>query len=208
MINADNLGFAIQKIESSNFAKLKLNERESVIDWISKHPICFYEYLLVIQKNFYYSNNDDCLDLLAIDKLGNLLIIITKSENAEQNITWRAMKCASYFSTINTKQILGIFSQYLNKIGSLENAEEIIKEFLEIKASPRKLNKKNSQRILIVEGEFEKETIKSVEWLLNYGLRIKCFKSIPYKLDDKIYLNMEQVIPKYEYEEFISTKDA
>jgi hypothetical protein len=68
-----------------------------------------------------------------------------------------------------------------------ENAEELLQEFLETEDYREKLNVGNSQRIMMVAGEFRKEVTSSVLWLLNYGLRIQCFKVIPYKLANSFF---------------------
>jgi hypothetical protein len=55
----------------------------------------------------------------------------------------------------------------------------------------------------MIAGEFRKEVTSTVLWLLNYGLRIQCFKVIPYKLGEQLFLNLEQIIPIKEAEEFV-----
>lgn len=55
----------------------------------------------------------------------------------------------------------------------------------------------------MIAGEFRKEVTSTVLWLLNYGLRVQCFKVIPYILADQLFLNLEQIIPIKEAEDFI-----
>lgn len=38
---------------------------------------------------------------------------------------------------------------------------------------------------------------------MNYGLRIQCFKATPFKMEENILINFEQVIPIKEAEDFI-----
>jgi hypothetical protein len=55
----------------------------------------------------------------------------------------------------------------------------------------------------MVAGEFRKEVTSTVLWLLNYGLKVQCFKVIPYKLGDQLLLDCDQIIPIKEAEDYI-----
>ena len=65
----------IEKIESTTFKQLGFRERENLQEWIANNPSCLNEDLLIIQKEFSgFNDTSERLDLLAIDKLGNLEI--------------------------------------------------------------------------------------------------------------------------------------
>ena len=194
----------IEKIESTTFRQLGFREREHLQEWIANNPSCLNEELLIIQKEFDgFNDTYERLDLLAIDKQGNLVIIENKLDDTGRDVTWQVLKYASYCATLNSTQITTIFSQYLTKIGSNENAEEALEKFLETEDFKERLNIGNSQRIMMIAGEFRKEVTSSVMWLLNYGLRLQCFKATPYKLQEQLFLNMEQIIPIKEAEDFV-----
>ena len=57
------------------------------------------------------------------------------------------------------------------------------------------INVGNTQRIFFVAANFRKEVTSSVMWLLNFNIRIKCFKVTPYKYKDKVLLDFDQIIP-------------
>ncbi len=194
----------IEKIESSTFKNLGFKEREHLQEWIANNPSCLNEELLIIQKEFDgFNDTFERLDLLAIDKQGNLVIIENKLDDTGRDVTWQVLKYASYCSTLNSVQIASIFSEYLSEIGSTENAEDVLAKFLETEDFRERLNIGNSQRIIMIAGEFRKEVTSSVIWLLNYGLRLQCFKVTPYKFGEKLFLNMEQIIPIKEAEDFV-----
>jgi hypothetical protein len=104
----------------------------------------------------------------------------------------------------HTKGIKDIFGEYLLKRGSEANAQQALEEFFdEDEDFEEKLNIGNSQRIIVVAGEFRKEVTSTALWLLNYGLRIQCFKVTPYKLGSDYLLDFDQIIPLKEAEEYI-----
>ena len=194
----------IEKIESTTFKQLGFKEREHLQEWIANNPSCLNEDLLIIQKEFdgFYDTSER-LDLLALDKQGNLVIIENKLDDTGRDVTWQVLKYSSYCSTLNATQIIAIFNHYLLKNGSSEKAEELLEEFLETEDFKEKLNIGNSQRIIMIAGEFRKEVTSTVLWLLNYGLRLQCFKATPFSLNEQLFLNMEQIIPIKEAEDFV-----
>lgn len=194
----------IEKIESTTFKQLGFKEREHLQEWIANNPTCLNEDLLIIQKEFDgFNDTSERLDLLALDKQGNLVIIENKLDDTGRDVTWQVLKYSSYCSTLNATQIIAIFNQYLLKNGSSERAEDLLEEFLETEDFKEKLNKGNSQRIIMIAGEFRKEVTSTVLWLLNYGLRLQCFKATPFCLNEQLFLNMEQIIPIKEAEDFV-----
>lgn len=54
----------------------------------------------------------------------------------------------------------------------------------------------------MVAGNYRKEVTSTVLWLMSYKLRIQCFKATPYALDNQLFLNIEQIIPMKEAEEY------
>ena len=61
----------------------------------------------------------------------------------------------------------------------------------------------NTQRIILVAGEFRKEVTSTVMWLLNFGIKVQCFKVTPYKIEENILLDFDQIIPIKEAEDYI-----
>lgn len=167
----------IEKIGSTTFRQLGFKEREHLQEWIANNPSCLNEDLLIIQKEFdgFYDTSER-LDLLAIDKQGNLVIIENKLDDTGRDAAWQVLKYSSYCSTLNASQIIAIYNQYLQKSGGSDTAEEMLGEFLETEDYKEKLNNGNSQRIIMIAGEFRKEVTSTVLWLLNYGLRLQTYQ--------------------------------
>lgn len=195
----------ISKIKSCTFSELEFQERKHLQEWIENTPKAFGEddELLFIQKEFNgFEDTQERLDLLAIDKQGNLVIIENKLDDSGKDVTWQVLKYASYCSSLSKEQIRKIYQTNLEKKGLSENAESNISNFLGAEDFGEiQLNK--TQRIILVSGNYRKEVTSTVLWLLQiYNLKIQCFKATPFSFGDQILLNIEQIIPVREVKEY------
>lgn len=193
----------ITQIKSCSFSELGFKEREHLQEWLEHNPDAFGEELLLIQKEFDgFDDTKERLDLLAIDKQGNLVIIENKLDDSGRNVTWQVLKYASYCSSLSKQQIKDIYQDYLNKNNRNKNSEEIISEFLNAEDFGE-IQLNQSQRIILVSGNYRKEVTSTVMWLLTkYNLKIQCFKATPYSFNEQIFLDIRQIIPVKEAEEY------
>lgn len=60
-----------------------------------------------------------------------------------------------------------------------------------------------TQRIALVAANFRKEVTSTVMWLSQFRVRMQCFKATPFALNDELFLNVEQIIPVKDAEDFI-----
>ena len=112
LINKD--ANSIQEIKASTFKELGFKERDHLQEWIAKNPMCLNEEILIIQKEFSgFSDTNERLDLLALDKQGNIIIIENKLDDSGRDVTWQVLKYASYCSSLSSGEILKIYNQYL-----------------------------------------------------------------------------------------------
>ncbi len=194
----------IQKIEEKSFTELGFKERANLQEWLAGNPEALGEELLIIQKEFAgFIDTRERLDLLALDKQGNLVIIENKLDDSGRDVTWQVLKYASYCASLSKSQIIKIFQDYLSQTRSETTAEEALTEFFDnTEIEDISLNKGLTQRVMMVAGNFRKEVTSTVLWLLNYNLRIQCFKVTPFKLNDQLLLNIEQIIPMKDAEEY------
>ncbi|WP_431130119.1 DUF4268 domain-containing protein [Flagellimonas flava] len=194
----------IEKISEKTFRELGFRERENLQEWLAGNPNALGEELLVIQKEFSgFSDTNERLDLLALDKQGNLVIIENKLDDSGRDVTWQCLKYASYCSSLKKSQIIKIYQEFLTKTNSSLKAEDSISDFLEgLEIEEISLNSGLTQRLMLVSGSFRKEVTSTVIWLLNYGIRLQCFQVTPYSLGEQLFLNVEQIIPMKEAEEF------
>ncbi|MDA3838126.1 MAG: DUF4268 domain-containing protein [Candidatus Delongbacteria bacterium] len=194
----------ITKLKECTFSELKFKEREHLQEWLADNPESLGEELLIIQKEFDgFNDTKERLDLLALDKQGNLVIIENKLDDSGKDVTWQVIKYASYCSSLTKDNIRDIYQLYLDKYYDGKQAEELLTEFFDDQEYEElTLNLRATQRLIMVAGKFRKEVTSTVLWLMIYGIRAQCFKVTPFALDEKLFLNIEQILPVKDTEDY------
>ena len=192
-------------LKTRTFGELGFKERANLQEWIAKEPSCLGEELLVIQKEFSgFSDTHERLDILALDKQGSLVLIENKLDDTGRDVTWQALKYASYCSRLSKENVRSIYQEFLDKTEAGADARALITEFLEADDYEEvAINKGVTQRIILIAANFRKEVTSTVLWLLNFKLRVQCFRVTPYSMGDQHFVNIEQIIPTKDVEEFM-----
>jgi len=196
---------SIQRLEQKTFSSLGFRERDHLQEWIAKQPDVLGEDLLIIQKEFSgFDETNERLDLLALDKQGALVIIENKLDDSGRDVTWQALKYASYCSGLSKSNIVKIFQKFLDVSEPGVKAEDRICEFLGSQDFTEiTLNKGVTQRIMLMAANFRKEVTSTVLWLMNFKVRLQCFRAMPYAMGEELFLNVEQIIPTQDTEEYM-----
>ncbi|EPD1107149.1 DUF4268 domain-containing protein [Escherichia coli] len=213
----------ISPVRTKKFSELGFTERKHLQEWLAHEPSALGEELLIIQKEFDgFDDTRERLDLLALDKDGNLVIIENKLDDSGRDVVWQALKYASYCASLTKAQIVDIYQQYLDRyepvtaevdlLNAPASASARICEFLDAPdLDELKLNLGNSKRIMLVAANFRKEVTSTALWLLGQGISIACFKITPYSLGEQLLINIDQIIPTPEAKELmigINAKEA
>lgn len=205
MYRIDRMANAISSLEERSFSSLGFRERDHLQEWIAKNPAVLGEELLIIQKEFAgFSDTHERLDLLALDKQGALVIIENKLDDAGRDVTWQALKYASYCSALYNEGILKIFQEYLSKTEPGASAEERLLEFFDVgDIGDLRLNQGVTQRLILIAARFRKEVTSTVLWLTNYGVRLQCFRATVYSQAEDLFLTVDQIIPTKGAEDYM-----
>jgi len=194
----------ITKLEKRQFKDLGFKERENLQEWIAKNPDVLGEELLIIQKEYQgFNDTKERLDLLALDKEGNLVIIENKLDDSGKDVVWQALKYTAYSSTLTTEQIIRIYQEYLDSYSNGDDSMELLLDFLEREDNDDLLLNSNDQRIIFIANDFRKEVTSTVLWLLNHDIQVQCFRATPFSLEEETFLQIEQIIPLPETTEYM-----
>ncbi|MBI0471286.1 DUF4268 domain-containing protein [Pectobacterium parmentieri] len=211
MYKVDTPTNSLHALQEVSFSSLGFTERYHLQEWLAKNPQALTrdndDELLIIQKEFAgFDDTKERLDLLAIDKQRNLVIIENKLDDSGRDVIWQALKYAGYCANLRKDQILEIFQRYLDKYEPEEArpAAEVMAEFLECESLDEvQINQSRTQRVMMVAASFRKEVTNTALWLMQFGLRVQCFKVKPYKFNDEVFVDIRQVIPTPEAESYM-----
>lgn len=198
----------IEPLAEKSFSELGFKERQHLQEWLEHTPEALGEELLIIQKEFDgFNDTHERLDLLALDKDGNLVIIENKLDDSGRDVVWQALKYAGYCSNFSKAQVVEIYQSFLNKHGGSGkappvDAKESIVDFLKA-ADFDEVTLNKSQRVMLVAAKFRKEVTNTVLWLIGHGIPCQCFKVTPFVSGAELFLNVEQIIPTPESAEFM-----
>jgi len=195
----------ISHLPKTTLREHNIFERKDLEKWIEDTPFILNEELLILSTEYdQFDKTNERLDLLAMDKEGNLVIVELKRDDSGKNVELQAIKYAAYCSTLTFDQVIDLYQQYHAKKGKTidhEKAQQEIIDFVEIDEF-KQINEK--PRIILVSKEYRPEVTASVLWLRKFGIDISCVKLTPYVLNDSM-LGFEStiLIPLPEAKDFI-----
>lgn len=193
---SENLG-KIERIESGSFVALEVWERRHIQEWVREHPEILGEDLLIVSMEFdRFQGSRDRLDLLAVDRGGNLVVVELKRDPSAGHADLQAIRYAAMVSTMTVERLLPYYANYHKKTTGQDVSEEDLRaklvrfidldDFEELSDEPR---------IVLCSEGFSQEITTTVLWLRTYGLDVSCVRLTPYRLDEKIVLVPERIIP-------------
>ncbi len=196
----------IEKIESQSFVSLKVWERTHIQEWVRKHPEMLGEDLLIVNMEFdRFEGSRDRLDLLALDRSGNLVVVELKRDSFAGHADLQSIRYAAMISTMTVEQLLERYVDYHRSTTGEEVSEErlrsTINDFVELEHFEELSSR---PRIILCSEDFSQEITTTVLWLRGFGLDISCVKLTPHRLDNKVFLVPEKIIPLRESEEYIT----
>jgi hypothetical protein len=142
------------------------------------------------------------IDLLALDKQANLVVIELKRDETGAHMELQAIRYAAMVSTMTFERAVAARGNFLKLTGGdPQDAARDILEFLEWdEAQPDEFAR--DVRVILVAAEFSKELTTTVLWLNERDLDIRCVRMRPCKSGGELFLDVQQVIPLPEAQEY------
>jgi hypothetical protein len=193
---------SLHKVETTTFNSEGILERQHLQAAIKQKIEVIAPNCIVISEEFSeWSGSQRRIDLLAIDKEGNLVVIELKRTETGEHMELQALRYAAMVSTLTFSRATEIYQKHLISIGSEDNAENNLIEFLGWE-EPQEDDFGLDVRIILVSANFSKELTTSVMWLNERNLDIRCVRLIPYKHQEQILVDVQQIIPLPEVESY------
>ena len=195
----------VSKFTESSFTDLNIWERQHIEEWIRTNPEILGEDLLVVSTEFdRFTNSNDRLDILALDRSGNLVVIELKRDSAAGYADLQAIRYAAMVSSMTIEVLIPYYISYRKKyyeetLSETEAKDQLV-EFVESDSFTELSNK---PRIILCSEGFSQEITATVLWLRDSDVDISCVKITPYKVDEQIIIVPKVVIPLEEARQYL-----
>lgn len=192
----------LKEVSATTFHSAGVRERQDLQRLLKNQIEVIDDELLVIAEEFGgWEESKRRIDLLAIDKDANIVVIELKRTEDGGFMELQAIRYAAMVSTLTFENASEIFANYLRKEGRDTEAEPALLDFLEWD-EPREDEFGQDVRILLVSANFSKELTTSVMWLNSRDMDIRCIRIIPYDDGGRTLIDVQQLIPLPGAEEY------
>lgn len=187
-----------------------LNRTESFVEDLIVNSYSLIDYFsgMKLVGRHPFDENNNSLDLLYIDSIGDLVVVEVKrdkvdTQSRKEKFETQSIRYASAVSHIKTMQDLIRHSYHhflvMNKhIAGYQSSYHFFATidlesfFKENKLDCERINK--SQKILLISSGFSQETLSSIRWLKdNFGLSIDCIIMRPVAIDGVVYCEINSI---------------
>ena len=191
-----------RKIDETTFSIAGLRERQDLQRLLRTQIQIVSPNTLVIAEEFsQWEDSNRRIDLLGIDKDANLTVIELKRTEDGGHMELQSIRYAAMVSAMTFDRAVEVYARYLKSIESEEDARQSILDFLDWDA-PDEESFAQDVRLVLVSAEFSKELTTSVIWLNERGLAIECVRIKPYRDNERILVDIQQIIPLPEAEDY------
>lgn len=192
----------IRRIEQTKFVQVGINERGDLQRLLREHVEVISPGTLVIAEEFgQWEDSRRRIDLLGLDKDANLVVIELKRTEDGGHMELQAIRYAAMVSAMTFENAVEILRRHLEKLGKDDDPEAKILEHLEWE-EPNEDEFAQDVRIVLASAEFSKELTTAVMWLNERDLDIQCVRLKPYRDGERILLDVQQIIPLPEVEDY------
>ncbi len=189
-------------LERTGFFEEGIRERQHLQSALKSNISVIAPDCRIIAEEFSeWSEGSRRIDLLAVDRNANLVVIELKRDETGFHMELQAIRYASMVSTLTFSRAVEIYQKYLQSISSSLDAEVDLLQFLGWEeAKPEDFAA--DVRLILVASNFSKELTTSVMWLRQFDLDIRCVRLIPYRLENHVLVDVQQIIPLPEAESY------
>lgn len=194
----------LETIKPSTFAEVGMQERKDLQTLLLRNSAAIDPEIWIFAEEFSnWQESSRRIDLLAIDRDANLVVIELKSVQEGGHMELQAIRYAAMVSAMDFEAVVEAYEKLRAKRGlDPVGARQKLLDFLKA-ANENDVTVSSTPRIILMAPSFSKEITTAVLWLNKQKLNIKCLQIKPYKIHNELYLDVEQVIPLPSAEDYI-----
>ena len=192
-------GENLEEVKALRFEEKSLLESD-LERALAEEPDALGEELFIVARQFgRFEGSSRKIDLLALDRDGNLVVVELKRTQDAGHAELQAIRYAAMVSNLTQDDLIRAYSEYSKK--EWEEARTDIEGHLESDAS--KINT-DRPRIVIASAGFSKELATSVLWLVqNFALDITCVELTLYDAGAEMLLYTNKIIPLPQMKDYV-----
>ena len=183
-------------VPSSTFATERVLERADLQRLLRARIDAIADDVLIVAEEFgAFADARRRIDLLGLDRQGRLVVFELKRTEEGGHLELQALRYAAMISTMTFDDLVGHYETYLEAVEpeARDEAKARLSDWLDDGDSTVI---SREVRIVLVSAGFGREITTTVLWLTDlYGLDIRCVRLTPYRVDDRLLLDVQQVIP-------------
>lgn len=135
------------------------------------------------------------IDLLGLDREGNLVVVELKCEPDGGHMELQAIRYAAMVSAMNFADVVNAYEGFLKKRGQ-DPAQAQSRLFAFLGSPPgQEPTITDKPRIVLMSPRLHTEISTTVLWLREQGIDIRCFEYDLYRVAGSLFVDLEQVIP-------------
>lgn len=187
---------AIVAVPTTTFAMEQVLERADLQRLLRAHIGVIADDVLVVSEEFgAFTEARRRIDLLGLGRDGRLVVIELKRTSDGGHLELQALRYAAMVSAMTFADVVDHYEQYLARVepDAVDEARGRLAEWLD---DGEDATLSREVRIVLVSSGFDREITTTVLWLTDiYGLDIQCVRLSPYKVGDRLLVDVQQVIP-------------
>ena len=195
-------GDQMAHLSHGRLADLKKGDRKDFLALLRENIQVLSNDLLLVSDDSDQWNKSEEIDLLAIDKNSNLVAIEVLEAGSKDHESLPIVRYGTLASKFTFGNLVETYQAHLKrtKRTGLDAKKSIIDHW-----GATLTGFKNEElldlRIFFVSREFTDETIKTVDWIRNNKLDIRCIQMSSFEFGDRSIIDIDQLVPKIEGDE-------
>src|SRR6266536_376213 len=186
---------AITEIQRATFESFGVNERYHLQRLLRDSIQVIDPDIYVITEEFgEWEDAKRRIDLLCVDRDGNLVVVELKRTEDGGHMELQALRYAAMVSTLTFEKLIETHAEYLAKCNRSQDARDAMIQFLDWEDKEDCVLGEDV-RVILVAADFSKEITTTVLWLNERDLDIRCIRLRPYKWQEKLLLDVQQILP-------------
>ena len=186
----------LRPIPETSFATEGVLERDHLQAALRDDVSLLGDDLLVVAEEFGdFEGSNRRIDLLCVDRSATIVVVELKRTGDGGHMELQSIRYAAMVSTMTMDDLVATYRGHLTSTGAdPSGAEQHLQDWFN--ATDEEPVIAREVKIILVSAGFGKEITTTVLWLNElYGLDIRCIRLTPYRVDERLLLDVQPVIP-------------